>query len=37
VHHVIAKRAGGSDEVSNLRALCKSCHSAIAAQRLSSG
>lgn len=29
VHHVVAKRAGGSDEESNLMALCHSCHSRI--------
>jgi 5-methylcytosine-specific restriction protein A len=27
VHHVIAKRDGGTDEESNLQALCKSHHS----------
>jgi 5-methylcytosine-specific restriction protein A len=26
-HHVIARRNGGSDEESNLLALCKACHS----------
>lgn len=27
VHHIVAKRDGGTDEESNLSALCKSCHS----------
>lgn len=27
VHHIVAKRAGGSDERSNLAPLCKPCHS----------
>lgn len=31
VHHVVAKRLGGTDEESNLRALCHSCHSKITA------
>jgi 5-methylcytosine-specific restriction enzyme A len=31
-HHVRPKRAGGTDEWSNLRALCKSCHSAVTAK-----
>ena len=26
-HHVVRKRDGGSDDASNLIALCKSCHS----------
>lgn len=29
VHHVIAKRDGGTDEENNLQALCHSCHSRI--------
>ncbi len=31
VHHVIPKRAGGSDEESNLQALCHACHSRVTA------
>lgn len=27
VHHLVARRAGGGDEESNLEALCHSCHS----------
>lgn len=27
VHHIIAKRDGGTDSEDNLMALCKSCHS----------
>ena len=27
VDHIVAKSKGGSDEVSNLRTLCVSCHS----------
>ena len=27
VHHVVAKRDGGKDEMSNLEPLCHSCHS----------
>jgi len=29
VHHVQAKRDGGSDALDNLQSLCKPCHSAI--------
>lgn len=28
VDHIVARRAGGSDEESNLQALCHACHSA---------
>ena len=31
VHHMVARRDGGSDEWSNLQALCHSCHSKITA------
>jgi 5-methylcytosine-specific restriction protein A len=31
VHHIVAKRAGGSDDDSNLMALCHACHSRITA------
>lgn len=31
VHHLVPRRAGGTDEESNLRALCHSCHSRITA------
>lgn len=27
VHHLVARRRGGSDHASNLQSLCKSCHS----------
>lgn len=27
VHHIVAKRDGGTDELGNLQALCKPCHS----------
>lgn len=27
VHHIVARRAGGSDDESNLMALCHACHS----------
>lgn len=27
VHHIVAKRDGGTDQWANLRALCHSCHS----------
>ena len=38
VHHVTAKRDGGSDEWGNLMALCKSCHSRITArERMNDG
>jgi 5-methylcytosine-specific restriction protein A len=29
VHHIIPLRSGGTNEPTNLRALCKPCHSAI--------
>lgn len=32
VHHVVARRDGGTDALSNLMALCKSCHSRRTAQ-----
>ena len=31
-HHVVRKRDGGSDDPSNLLALCASCHSALHAE-----
>ncbi len=31
VHHLIPKRSGGSDEDSNLQALCHACHSKVTA------
>ena len=27
VHHIVSKRKGGTDAMSNLQALCKPCHS----------
>ena len=32
VHHIVDRKHGGSDDDTNLQALCKSCHSRITAQ-----
>lgn len=37
VHHVVARRDGGSDAWGNLQALCKSCHSTITAREYRGG
>jgi 5-methylcytosine-specific restriction protein A len=31
VHHIVAKRDGGLDEIENLEPLCHACHSRITA------
>jgi len=31
VHHIVPRRSGGSDEESNLQALCHACHSHVTA------
>lgn len=32
VHHIVERRDGGTDDYSNLKAMCKSCHSRLHAR-----